>query len=84
MDYAGRALESHFMFVCLFDFGPRLLQLFRRILQDNFAVKLQKCLVKYKTLTDSVDFPPNADDKVMTEFSFLDALFLYFLHQFKE
>lgn len=45
LDYIGQAAWSHFT-VCVF-FGPRLLQLFRRMLEHPFAAKPHKCFVDY-------------------------------------
>ena len=46
--------EMYGAILCIFSscFPPHLLQLFRRMLQCCFDVKLQKCVVDYKTSPD--------------------------------
>ena len=57
-------------FICLRFNSPKILQLFRRMLQRCFAVKLQKCFVSYETS------PHFEGEEMMTGFYFLGDLLL--------
>ena len=45
-------LETWICFSLLVMFSPQLLQLFKRMLERCFVVKLQKCSVDYETLSN--------------------------------
>ena len=54
--------------------SPQLLQLFTRMLQHCFALKLETFFVDYET---SPNFPSTLGEWTMTKLSFLGELFLY-------
>ena len=60
--------EPFNVFISVAIVSPHLPHLFRRILQNCFAVKLQKCCVDD---TPSPDFHPLEGEQIMNAFTFL-------------